>query len=320
MQVDIHKKGFAAAALLVASMACGQAEAGAVYGYVSKAVPANSDVLVSIPVNNSAEVELTTSSVAGSIITVPNSPDFAAGEFNQGTTFAKYYVRFIDGPAAGLWSSITANSETTITIDNIAVAALATPGGGDTIRVYKHHTIGSIFPDSLEGISFVPGQTQILTFSSADTQNKAPGSGATIGYSARSGWGSQAARPLNPEEAFVIRNSSGDSLTFVAPGVAPDHPVSYLLTAGVAKDTPVGTGFPVDVTVEDTSTGAAGRQILTYAASGQNLAPGSGQTFTFGGRNGWGANADAALVPNTAFFLRQGSSDAGGVITVVSPY
>lgn len=317
------KKGFSAAALLLASMVGVQAEAQTVYAYVSETIPANSDVLVSVPVNNSIEVELTTSSVAGSILTVPNSPDFAAGDYSQGA-FARYYVRFIDGPAAGLWSSVTANSETTLTIDNADVAALASAGGGDTIRVYKHHTINSVFPDSLLNISFVTG-SQLLFFSASDTQNKAPGSDLTAGYTTflNIGWGAEGGRPIYPEEAFIIRNNSGNPLTYVKTGVAPDHPVSFLLKAGVAKDTPLGTGYPAAVTVKETGLGGfTGRQILTQGGVGQAQAPGSAATYSFTAflNIGWGAGSDVALAPNSAFLFRQPAGDVGGVFTVAKPY
>lgn len=321
-RMDI-KKGFSAAALLLASMVSVQAEAQAVYAYVAETVPANSDVLVSVPVNNSIEVELTTSSVAGSVITVPNTPDFAAGDFDAGS-FVKYYVRFIDGPAAGLWASVTANSETTLTIDNAAVAALASAGGGDQIRVYKHHTLDSVFPAELLGVSFVD-QTQVLLYGDADTQNKAPGAGGIFTYATffNLGWGVNAERPLLPEQAFVIRNSSNTDLTFAVTGIAPDHPVAYLLDGGVAKDTAIGTGYPVPVTVESSGLGGEDqRQILLQGTSGQNQTPGSAGIFTFATffNLGWGVNAGVPLAPNSALILRQPATDVGGVSTVVSPY
>lgn len=317
------KKGFATAAFLLASLAGVQAEGQTVYAYVAETIPANSDVLVSVPVNNNVEVELTTSSVSGSVITVPNSPDFAAGDYDA-AAFAKYYVRFVDGPAAGLWSSVTANSETGITIDDAVVAALATPGGGDTIRVYAHHTLGSVFSSELLDIAFEEG-TQILTFSDADSQNKSAGSGSVNTYTEflGIGWGTNAARPLNPEEAFIIRNAGSNTLTYIAVGEAPDHPVSYLVDGGADKDTPLGTGYPVPVTVDETGLGGVeGRQVLLQGTTGLNPAPGSAAVYTFTTflGIGWGANGTVALPANSAFIFRQGSADAGGVSTATKPY
>ena len=308
--------------LCAAALAGGQAEAAEVYAYVHSTVAASSDTLVSVPVNNAVEVELATTGVTGTVLNVANSPSFVAGDYNAGA-FAKYYVRFVSGPAAGLWASVTVNSETSITIDNAAVAALASSGGGDTIRVYKHHTVASVFPEALLDEAFVDG-TQLLFYSTADAQNKAPGSGGIVNYTSffDIGWGANAERPINPEESFVIRNNSGSTLSYVATGIAPDHDVAYLIEPGVNKDTPLSTGFPVDVTVEETGLGTAdGRLILLQTAS-QNALPGSSAIYVFTtlGGVGWGANAGTALLPNTGFILRQQASDAGGKATVVKPY
>lgn len=308
--------------LCFAAMASGQAYASDAYAYVHTTVPPSSDVLVSVPVNNALEVELTTVSRSGSVLTVANTPAFAAGDYNAGT-FAKYYVRFIDGPAAGLWASITVNSETTLTLDDATVAALATSGGGDTIRVYKHHTVGSIFPAALLNESFVDG-TQLLFYSTADSQNKAPGSGGIVNYTTffDLGWGANADRPIKPEEAFVIRNNAGSALTYVVTGVAPDHAVAHLVKPSVAKDTPLGTGYPVGITVTETGLGGIDARQLLLQGTAQNALPGSAaiHSYTTFAGIGWGASADVSLAPNEAFIFRQAVSDAGGKATVVKPY
>lgn len=320
------KKGFAAGALVVASMLGGQAEAQTLYAYVSETIPANSDVLISVPVNNSVEVELTTSSVSGSVITVPNSVDFAAGDYNQ-AAFVRYYVRFIDGPAAGLWSSITANTETTLTIANPDVAALATSGGGDKIRVYAHHTLESVFPKALEGfvVDGTPGQqTQVLFYSTADSQNKAPGSNGTATFlSPLAGWGPNAARPIFPEEGIIVRNRSlSKSLTFIKSGIAPDHPVSYLIKPGVARDTAFGTGYPASVLVPETNLGGVFQnQILVQTVPGQNNPPGNAGTYTYiNPAVQWSVNNTKLIPANQAFIFRQPATDAGGKRTVTKPY
>ena len=306
--------------LCLAAMAGGQAHASDAYAYVHATVAPSTDVLVSVPVNNNVEVELTALSRSGSVITVANSPAFAAGDFNAGA-FPKYYIRVLDGSGAGLWASIIANSETTITVDDASVAALV--ANGNKFRVYKHHTVASVFPDALLNSAFVDG-TQLLFYSSADSQNKAPGSGGIVNYTTffNLGWGANADRPLKPEEAFVIRNSSGTTLTYVAVGIAPDHAVAYMVKPGVAKDTAVGTGYPVGVTVAETGLGTVNGRSILLQGTAQNSAPGSAAVYnyttSFG--LGWGANAGVTLAPNSGFVFRQPGSDTGGKATVVKPY
>lgn len=320
--------------LSLAMVAGGEAQAADVYAYVSKDVPSGTDAFVSVPVNNSIEVELATTGVTGSVIGVANSPEFAAGDFNAGPSFPVYYIRFVDGPAAGLWSSITANSETTFTIDNPAVAGLATLTGGDTIRVYKHHTVNSVFPTSLAGIAVDSG-VSLLFYSSAPAINKAPGSGGALNFLNINvggnifGWGPSGARPLFPEEAFLIRNTSGSTLTYVATGIAPDHPVSYLFDGNVARDTAYGTGYPVNVTLNQSGFGGATqRSVLRQASTGLNEAPGSAGSSSFldivvGGGSvfGWGPSGDLVeLAPNSAVVFRQPVTDAGGKSEAEIPY
>lgn len=324
--MNIKKMRFKVAALLLAAAAGGQAEAENVYGYVSEVIPPSSDVLVSVPLNNAVEAELTTLSVSGSVIAVPDSLDFSAGQYNQ-QRFVRFYVRFIDGPASGLWSSVTANTETTLTIDNPEVAALASAGGGDTIRVYAHHTLESVFPKAQDGISTIstPGQqTQVLFYSDADSQNKAPGSNGTATFiNGIVGWGPNADRPILPEQGVIVRNRSTDeSITFVASGAAPDHEVSFLVKPGVARDTAIGTGYPVGVLLPDTNLGAViQNQILFQTIAGQNNAPGNAGTFTYiNPIANWTVGNTREIAPNTAFIFRQPATDAGGKRTVSMPY
>jgi len=314
------RKGLTTAVLSLAALAGGQAQASDVYAYVHRSIPANSDVLVTAPVNNDIEAELTVTSKAGSILSFANSPSFASGDFNAGT-FAKYYIRVLDGTGAGLWASITVNSETSITINNSIVAALV--ANGNTIRVYKHHTVGLLFPVSLQGQSFVDG-TQLLFYSSTAGQNKNPGSGGIVNYTSffDLGWGNNAERPILPEEAFVIRNTSASPLTYVATGFAPDHAVAYFIQPSVARDTAMGTGYPVPVTVAQTGLGTSNGRQIRLQGTALNALPGSLATYTYttSGGVGWGANAGVELQAGSGFILRQTSSDNGGLSTVDKPY
>lgn len=318
-----------------ASLAGAQASAQELFAYVATPLPAGTDTLVSVPVNNDVEAELTTDSVAGSVINVP-AASLPGGAYDAGS-FVNYYVRFIDGPAAGLWSSITANSDSSITIDNPAVAALATAAGGDTIRIYEHHTVGSVFPadqlDDSDGGLLTTGAVanglQIQFFSDADTQNKAPGSDGAVSFSVISLPGNTIAawnvpdRPLLPETAFVVRNNSGEDLQYIQSGAAPDHPVAFLAESGVVKDTHRGLGYPVSLTVLETGLGAgtANRQVLTQGTA-QNSAPGTdGSTATYLGFAGAWNTPNLELQPFAGFVFRQTSaSDAGGKVDVVKPY
>lgn len=327
------KKGFTAAALLLASMASGQADAGAVFSYVSTPLPAGTQTLVSVPVNNAVEVELVTAGVSGSVINLP-AASVVDSAYNAGA-YPAYYVRFIDGPAAGLWSSVTVNSPSSITIADADVAAQASAGGGDTIRVYKHHTVGSIFPadklDDADGGSLTTGMVssglQIQFFSDGDTINKAQGSGAPsfASFLAFGGFGvwDTPDVPLLPESCFIVSNPTPNDLVYIASGFAPDHAVSYLIKPNVSKDTFLGSGYPVPTTVSGTGLGSGqqNRTIFTRG-TGVNQAPGSGggAIYSYLGFLQIWDEPDAEIQPFGGFILRQEGADAGGVSVADKPY
>ena len=268
------------------------------------AVPAQSDVLVTVPFNQDSEGDFTVSGVTGTGVTVAGAP-FTAGEF-AGT----HLVRLTSGAAAGLWTTITANTTGELTLDDADVLALI--AATDAFTVYPHQTVGSIMQDRLRNISFVSG-TQILLFDNdAASQNK--GSSATltfITFPITTWSGAQGVDTiLAPESLFVLRNSSNQALNFVTTGNVPTHPVSHLIPAGATKDILIGSGYPVDTTVGKTNfEGVAQRQILKFdnTAAGQNKGSSSTLTFITFPINGWtgGAGDQEALSPSEGFIFRQ---------------
>lgn len=320
------RKTFTTGLLALAVFAGGSAHAGTTFAAVNRDLPAGTDTFVSVPVNNNVEVELAATSKLGTTLNFP-AASLSDGAYDAGT-FPVYYVRFIDGPAAGLWASITANSASSITIDDAAVAALAS--GTETIRVYKHHTLASVFPTELRDDSAggkltkgaVANGMKILFYSTADALNKGPGSGGIFTwFNSAVGFLTNASRPLLPDTGFIIRNDTVNDLTYFTAGEAPDHPVAYLVKAGVARDTHVGTGYPVTVTAGDSGVGGPGRQILLQS-NAFNSSPGNlpGIYTWFNPSVGFFTNANKPLEANSAYVLRQNASEVGGKATVVKPY
>lgn len=287
-------------------------------------VPANSDVVASIPYNRQPVGEYETSSVSGSDITLAGSPDFDTNEFQD-----THYVRVIDGSGAGLWSTISSNTSNVLTLGDSNVAAELDAGGDQTVRVYPHHTVSSVFPETYQGISFAD-QTQVLLFANDDTrQNLNPGGSDfatfnTGGFNPNT-W-SDPDLVIPPDTGIVVRNNGSDALTVIAQGLVPDHKVSYLAPGGdVDKDTVVSSGYPVDSMVKWSGFGGVDqRQILIYANGDtrQNLNPGGSgfATFNTGGfnPNTW-SDADLILPAGEGFVLRQ-NGGSGGLIETTPIY
>lgn len=319
-----------AAALLTAAGPLMAQQVVNIAGYNRVDVPAQSDVLLTVPFNKGIEDTMNVDgSPSGTTLPVA-AGSLTAGQYDGGT----YYVRFIDGGASGLWTTIVANTTGNFTLADADVVALAS--SGDTFRIYKHHTVGSLLPDKLLGRSFKAG-TQVLVFDN-DTIgiNRSAVSVVTyqvltIGGTTFAGWtgGDAADTVLAPETRFIVRNPSDDELTIVLDGTPPDHPVAVLVPAGVQHDLMIGSGYPVDMLLGDAGLGGAnGRQLLSFdnASSGFNKSASAVTTYqitTIGGTTveGWtsGDAANTNLIASETFTVRV-DGEAGGKVTIQKPY
>lgn len=300
-------KASAITAAMLLALAAQAASAAEAVGYNVVTVPANSDVLVSVPFNNNVEATFTVDSVTGTGVTVNEA--LSADTYNS-----SYYVRFIDGNGEGLWSTITANGSGGLTIaDDLSPYV----GNGDTFRVYKHHTVGTVFPSGMYGVSYTNGVAISIFNNSATGINKAPA--ATVTYSVPLKRWNNLNQVINPDSMILIRNGSSVELTWVNNGDVPDYNVALLVPAGTAKDTLIGSGFPVDTTVSAISS-AAGRSVSTYnnTATGQNKAPVATVTYSVP-LHRWN-NLNQTIASSEGILLRTSSSEVGGKITIQKPY
>lgn len=295
----------AAALLALAAQAANAAEA---VGYNVVTVPANSDVLVSVPFNQNTEGSFTVSSVTANGVTVTNA--LTANAYTNG-----YYVRFTASGGEGLWSTISANGTGGFTLADTNV--LTYVGAGNAFRVYKHQTVGSVFPAGMYGISYTNGVTISVYNNTVSGINKSPAT--TINYLSGPKRWNNANQILNPDSMILIRNGSAATLSYVCGGDVPDYNVALLVPAGVAKDTLIGSGFPVDTTVEAIS-GAAGRTVSVYnnAATGQNKSPATTINYLTGPKR-WN-NPAQAIMSSEGLLLRTAATEVGGKVTIQKPY
>jgi uncharacterized protein (TIGR02597 family) len=304
---------------IAVSLLAAQAVLAANVGYNVVNVPANSDVLVSVPFNGVVEQTLTVNAAPAGGNVIPLAPGSITAPNQYANT---YYVRFMTGSAAGLWSTITANATDSVTITDAGIYALV--GNGDEFRIYKHHTVDSVFPSALLNLSYKVG-TQVLIYDNGTTgQFKAPTITTYSTFPPPGGWSAGGgSKILKPDTMFGIRNPSASPLVYLALGGVPDHPVSFLIPAGVNNDIMVGTGYPVSITVDDVNYGGVvGRQIGIYdnTASGTFKAPSLLTYATFPPPGGWsGTGGGTPITFSSGFLLRQ-NGGAGGVVTVSKPY
>ncbi|MBI1368395.1 MAG: TIGR02597 family protein [Planctomycetes bacterium] len=299
--------------MMLLALSVASVQAGGVQGYNAITIPPGTDVRVTVPFNQKVEGTFTVSSKSGNVITVGGG--LTSGAFNG----SKFYVRFVDGTGEGLWTTITSNTATTLTIEDANV--LAQVSNGNTFRIYKHHTIRSIFPEGFLGISFLNNSTQILVYSNSFPLSKNRSASATSLH-VNGNWVGSANNNtiLKPETQFIVRNTSGQQLKLFTFGTVPDYTVSMLI--GPNGDMNIGTGYPVAVVLKNAGLSGSQRQVLFYnnASTGTNKS--ASKTALSVGANwvGAGVTGNELFNPSESFTFRLPSSEAGTKVSITKPY
>lgn len=304
-----------AAALLALSVS--SAVAADSVGYNRIMVPANSDVRFSLPFNQKVEGEFTVNLVTANGMTVADS--LVDNAYN-----GAYYVRFLSGNASGLWSTITDNGTNDFTLEDMNVLNLVS--NGDSFRVYKHHTLESVFPAAMFNKTYRNG-TKVLIFEndlSAMAINKAAVKSASYRESLGRwvGAGVTNATILVPDTQFILRNDSSELLELITLGDVPDYSVSVLIAAN--GDLNIGSGYPVPVVLNDAGLEGDSRKVLFYdnTAVGLNKAAVKSASYraSLGRWVGAGVTGDELIIPSETITLRLPASEVATKITINKPY
>lgn len=314
-----------------------------VVGYNTFTVPTNSDAVLAVGFNDESAGSGAATGVAGSVITDSGA---SFGDF----TATPHYVRFTSGARSGEFSTITANTATTITVEDATGVVIS-----DTFEVFPHKTLGSVFPDIYEGTSFIESTlpfgagilTQVLLPDSTVGSNRSfPDTFFFFGGEWRKfgAGGNFDNQILAPGSTFILRNTDASTtLTFYASGVVNFGSIAVNLVkdGSVDNDIYISTGRPTPLTLGElgisgtpafeTSTlpfGAGIRdQILIYnnSATGQNKAPADTYFFFSGEWRKFGEAGDFTDVPvipaGEGFVIRRVSGTAStDKWTAPSPY
>jgi len=221
-------------------------------GYNVVTVPANSDVLVSVPFNQKVEATFTVSSVNGAGITVNET--LAASTYNS-----SYYVRFINGSGEGLWSTISANGYGGLTIANDLSGYIA---NGDQLNVYKHHNLSSLFPAGLKDHVWNESTKILLPANDVAGINKGY---ITVAYNTdekkwKAGRTDYSNQKVVPGQGLIVRNESAEGLTWIAYGNVLRSKAGQILPTG-GYDVAVA-GFEVPVRLADLALEGEGQILL----------------------------------------------------------
>jgi uncharacterized protein (TIGR02597 family) len=238
------------------------AQVSPIVGFVRIDVQTNTDVMVSVPFNQQAVYAGAIGAINGATITVTGAP-FAGQNYSN-----LYYVRIKNGAKAGLWSTVTINGSNTLTLANVPLStALAV---GNEFVLLPHQTLGSVFPDSLAGITFFPSSsdgsfygTEIILpdLMGVGINRLYSASGATNYYCASNGTNAwrQIGAPVSsnfnnqlllPDTFFILRNNT-NAHRYVTLGLVETGKVGRTIpTYSVQNDLYLVSGRPVSMTLD----------------------------------------------------------------------
>ena len=213
--------------------------------------------------------------VNGSLTAAANS--FTAGQYNQGTTYPKYYVEITSGSSAGSQADIVSNTTDTLTVVGNSTFQTAV-GAGSTVAIRKHRTLADVFG----GSAGTAAATDVViakgaTLGAADNVIiKEAGVDKTFYYSSstlKPGWRDSSSvlstdRPIYPNQGLMIARKSNSD--------APITVVGSVKTGVSFIDLPAGYNLvslpaPSDMTLPSLFGGSAG----TAAATDVKIAKGA---------------------------------------------
>jgi uncharacterized protein (TIGR02597 family) len=226
----------------------------------------------------------------GSLVCPPDS--FTPGQFNQGTTYAKYYVELTNGTNAGSQADIVSNTSDTLTV--VANSEFQAAVESDaTIEIRKHRTLSDVFG----GASGTTSATDVLlakgsTLGAADNvMIYEGGSYKNFFYSSnalRPGWRDAAGavatdRPIYPSQGIIVARKSNTEINAVVVGTVKTGVALIDLDAGY---TLCNLPAPADATLPSIFGGASGAANATDVKIAKGATLGAADNILIAGPTG----------------------------------
>lgn len=287
------------------------------------AVPASTDVRLSVPLDRPADFIGTVASSTSSTVTVTGTPNWTTDQWVGGAD--AYVAEIASGTENGLRGLVTANSGDTLTLQLTTPGDLSAVAADDSIRLRKNWTLGAFFADST-----IPAGTQVLFYSGTTPGiNNSPNSAAVWSGSAWiytvGGSGDATSALLHPGESFVLRTGPNPISALRTFGDVPaaNHRTSLAkLSPSVGQDTTFGfTGAAPEVIGLSGLGFTPGDQVLAYdqESAGLNKSP---TTVVVWSGSSWlgvvGLAGDVSstftLEPGAGYVYRQGASAPDGEV------
>ena len=265
----------------------------------------------------------------GSLTAAANS--FTAGQYNQGTTYPKYYAEITSGSNAGSQADIVSNTTDTLTVVGNSSFQTAV-GAGATVTIRKHRTMADVFG----GSSGTTSASDVVlakgaTLGAADNVLIKEGGVDKIFYyssnALKAGWRDSAGgvatdRPIYPNQGIIVARKSNSAATITVVGSVKtglsfiDLPAGYnLVSLPAPSDMTLtsafgglaGTTGATDVKIAKGATLGAADNILVAKTDGTyEIYYYSSNALKAGWRNSAGtASSTVAINGSTSVFVKK---------------
>lgn len=291
-------------------------------GAVTLEALANSDSYFSIPLVRPSIFEGVVSAKSGTTLSLSGA-SFGTNElqYAAGIQSNTYYIQIASGAASGQFSTILSNTANAVATEYES-DILGSVQVGDRVVIRPYWTLGTLFPASSAGASFVAStsnftagrRTEIL-FPDVTTVgvNKSPASLYFFNsYWRKSGSVSENKNDtiIPPDTYIIIRgNNYATSTKLVISGAVQPGPqvVSLLSSSSTRNDNPAGGVLPIDTPLEDLNLVEEG----AFIVSTSNFTAGRGDELLLFD------NAIAAKnkAPSTVYFYNSYWRKSGSVAT-----
>jgi uncharacterized protein (TIGR02597 family) len=249
--------------IFAAAAACGFASAQTAFttpvGYVSlgnttgvNAVPANTDVAVSVPLLREAEFTGVISSTTANTITLAGTPWVDGQWASPGTP---YLVTITSGAENGFTALVTANNTSTLTVSPVTSGNLASATG--SIQIHKAWTLISLLPSGT-----VPTGTRVLAYSGTVVGENLAANLVYVWTGTQwtqlvGGSGLANSTILYPGEAFIVRAAASPVPKLVIAGTVPvsNSRLDIVKLAAPNQDNRVAFISPVDEVIGQSGLG-----------------------------------------------------------------
>jgi len=252
-------------------------------GFVKVDVPAQSDILTSIPFTRSSIYKGKIQAINGSQITVVENPNWSDNQFVFNATYSAFIVT---GEKEGLFAKISSNTQNSIQLElevgdslsGINTVSEQDIQQADSIDIVPHWTLATLLsgniPDGTEAFLYensVPGKNHSPSLPLVYYQGY--GWYETIGYTVQSD------RALKFGAGMIIRNNTGSKLSTTMTGTVPmikHRVILRTLTSNLAQDQTIGYFSPVPESLADVGLGAQNYDelyLFDREATGKNKSP-----------------------------------------------